>query len=180
VDRKFAFAAGEQHTVLCHFTNDADHAFNITALLGSLHIPYEHYRKVENYSISTINLPINVKAHEEVTLQYTFTISKDIEEAAKKYSLSQVVYYENQAAREDYASTYFNQTIAVHASNLDMGPVEFLSLIGAVVFSLLVVLFAIWSCCGENGTSIEKIAGKKKKKKKRKRKSSWVLAFRVS
>ena len=60
-------------TVLCHFTNTAEHyPFNVTAIMGSLNSPFDFNFHVQNYSYKPLG--IAVQTDEEFTFSYEFQV----------------------------------------------------------------------------------------------------------
>lgn len=100
-DQKFPI--GETVTVLCHFSNDGDSPFNVTAIMGSLNFLYDFRHHIQNYTYKPFG--IVVKGGEEVTLQYQFQVHPELEPV--EYFLSHTVFYESE--RESFSSTFFNQ-----------------------------------------------------------------------
>ena len=70
-DQKFPI--GETVTVLCHFTNTAEHyPFNVTAIMGSLNSPLDFNFHVQNYSYRPLGVVI--RPDEEFTFFYEFQV----------------------------------------------------------------------------------------------------------
>lgn len=63
---------GQTVTVLCHFSNEGDFPYNVTAIMGSLNSPVDFSYHIQNYSYRPIG--IVVRAQEEVTLEYQFQV----------------------------------------------------------------------------------------------------------
>jgi hypothetical protein len=68
------FPIGETVTVLCHFTNTAQHnPLNVTAIMGSLNSPFDFNFHVQNYSYKPLG--VVVRPDEEFTFSYEFQVS---------------------------------------------------------------------------------------------------------
>lgn len=63
---------GQTVTILCHFSNDGDFPYNITAIMGSLNEPSDFSFHVQNYSYKPVG--VVVRSGEEVTLEYQFQV----------------------------------------------------------------------------------------------------------
>mmetsp|Transcript_28652 Transcript_28652/g.48361 ORF Transcript_28652/g.48361 Transcript_28652/m.48361 type:complete len:240 (-) Transcript_28652:242-961(-) len=103
-DQKFPI--GETVTVLCHFTNNAEHyPLNVTAIMGSLNSPFEFNFHVQNYSYKPLG--IVVRPDEEFTFSYEFQLHPDLQPV--EYSLAHTIFYEDNT--RGYSTTFFNQTV---------------------------------------------------------------------
>jgi hypothetical protein len=88
-DQKFPI--GETVTVLCHFTNTAEHyPFNVTAIMGSLNSPFDFNFHVQNYSYKPLG--VVVRPDEEFTFSYEFQVSEGVREGGGSQLVSQSVY----------------------------------------------------------------------------------------
>lgn len=66
------FPIGEVVTVLCHFSNDDQYPYNVTAIMGSLNSPYDFGFHVQNYSYKPLGLV--VRPGDEFTFEYQFQV----------------------------------------------------------------------------------------------------------
>jgi hypothetical protein len=64
---------GKTITVLCHFSNNGDFPYNVTAIMGSLNSPVDFGYYIQNYSYKPVGLI--VRSGEEATLEYQFMVS---------------------------------------------------------------------------------------------------------
>jgi hypothetical protein len=69
-DKKFPI--GDVVTVLCHFTNQGEYPYNITAIMGSLNSPFDFNFHIQNYSYKPVG--IVARPGEEITLDYQFQV----------------------------------------------------------------------------------------------------------
>jgi hypothetical protein len=94
---------GKTVTVLCHFHNEGDFPYNVTAIMGSLNSPFDFNYHIQNYSYKPIG--VVVRSGEEVTLEYQFQLHPDLQPV--QYVLAHTVFYEDDSL--SYSSTFFNQ-----------------------------------------------------------------------
>lgn len=131
-DQKFPI--GETVTVLCHFTNTAEHyPFNVTAIMGSLNSPFDFNFHVQNYSYKPIG--IAVQTDEEYTFSYEFQLHPDLQPV--EYLLSHTIFYED--GNQAYSTTFFNQTVELSypTDEFDMYTIAQLSMsLSATVFTI--------------------------------------------
>jgi hypothetical protein len=66
------FPIGEMVTVLCHFSNDDQYPYNVTAIMGSLNSPYDFGFHIQNYSYKPVG--VLVRPGEEYTFEYQFHV----------------------------------------------------------------------------------------------------------
>lgn len=148
-DQKFPI--GETVTVLCHFTNTAEHyPFNVTAIMGSLNSPFDFNFHVQNYSYKPLGVVI--RPDEEFTFSYEFQLHPDLQPV--EYSLSHTIFYEDNS--RGYSTTFFNQTIELSypTDEFDMYTM------GQLAFSLSACMFVmgmlIWIFKSDTGGSKKK------------------------
>jgi hypothetical protein len=63
---------GEIVTILCHFSNDNEIPFNVTAIMGSLNSPFDFNFYIQNYTYKPLG--IIVQPGTEVTFEYQFQV----------------------------------------------------------------------------------------------------------
>ena len=66
------FPIGEVVTVLCHFSNDDQYPYNVTAIMGSLNAPYDFGFHVQNYSYKPLG--VIIRPGDEFTFEYQFQV----------------------------------------------------------------------------------------------------------
>jgi hypothetical protein len=67
------FPIGEVATVLCHFSNNDNIAYNVSAIMGSLNSPYDFAYHIQNYTYKPLG--IVVRPGDEITFQYQFQVT---------------------------------------------------------------------------------------------------------
>jgi hypothetical protein len=68
------FPIGEVATVLCHFSNNDNVAYNVSAIMGSLNSPFDFSYHIQNYTYKPLG--IVVRPGEEITFQYQFQVTQ--------------------------------------------------------------------------------------------------------
>lgn len=67
------FPIGEIVTVLCHFSNNDEIPYNVSAIMGSLNSPYDFSQHIQNYTYKPLG--IVVRPGDEITFEYQFQVS---------------------------------------------------------------------------------------------------------
>ena len=83
---------GPPITVLCHLRNGGKLPINVTHIMGSLNGHRRFYDYIQNFTL----LPMKsvLKQDEEMTLSYTFSLSKGLE--PEKYEMAHTVFYDRE------------------------------------------------------------------------------------
>ena len=68
---------GEMVTILCHFSNDGNTPYNVSAIMGSLNSPYSFDFHIQNYSYKSFGVVI--KPGEEISFDYQFQLHPSLE-----------------------------------------------------------------------------------------------------
>lgn len=134
---------GDAVTALCHFSNDGSTVYNVTAIMGSLNSPVDFRHYFQNYSYKPYG--VIVKAGEEISFKYAFQIHTELEPI--DYQLSITVFYESE--KGSFSTTFFNQTVELYYPSNDFDLETVMSVLGAVLFTALIILVTVFSCFPE-------------------------------
>jgi len=134
------FPIGEVVTALCHFSNDGESPFNVTAIMGSLNNPFDFSFYIQNYSYKPVG--IMVRPGEEISFEYQFQLHPNLEPV--EYALSHTVFYEND--KIGFSSTFFNQTVELYYSSSDYDFDSILKILGSIGFTCFVVYITVTVC----------------------------------
>lgn len=139
------FPVGVPLTVLCHVQNNGVSPINITAIMGSLNVAFQFHRYVQNYSYKSFGAVL--KADEEMTLEYDFKISKELD-TEQEYALAHTVFYEleKKPSKVRYSTTFFNQTVEIYNAGSDFETESLIELV-LVVFSTAFVAIMVFAAC---------------------------------
>jgi hypothetical protein len=69
------FPIGEVVTILCHFSNNDNIPYNVSAIMGSLNSPFDFSYHIQNYTYKPLG--IVVRPGDEITFQYQFQVNRD-------------------------------------------------------------------------------------------------------
>jgi hypothetical protein len=131
---------GQTVTVLCHFSNQGDFPYNVTAIMGSLNSPADFSYHIQNYSYKPVG--VVVRPQEEVTVEYQFQLHPDLQ--PMQYALAHTVFYEDDSI--SYSSTFFNQTVDLYFREEDMDLETVVQLLFSAIFTVGIVFALVVIC----------------------------------
>lgn len=116
--------AGDEVTVVCHFTHRLAKPVNVTGLMGSLNNPVNFNYYLQNFTYDAENYAAAAK--EDVTFDYTFTLKSTLDPGDWQVALT--IYYS--VGRMLFADTFFNETVTLTAPSSALSFVTLLVIIG--------------------------------------------------
>lgn len=100
------FATGKQVRVVLGIHNDADVAYNISAIMGSLNSPTDFSIYVQNFTQQLYHQPLAVG--QEISVEYKFLPDPRLE--PRDFVVALTVFYQDPKGQY-YSNTFFNKTI---------------------------------------------------------------------
>jgi len=132
------FTVGNEINLLLGFTNNGEETYNITAVGGHLHSPFDFSYYIQNFSVKAVG--VSVGPHEQVSVEYNFKPDKSLEPL--EFSFSCYVLYNSTIKNETFRNVFFNATIELVEKQSDVNIRRVFSYFFALAVAGLVAYFA--------------------------------------
>ena len=126
-----SFPAGEEAAVLVAFSNTGDETLNVTGIMGSINSPMDFGIYVQNFTYTPYGRVSKPGA--QMTLEYGLTPDPALH--PRDFTVALTVFYESKDSGTEYATTFFNDTVAIAepGAGLDVQTfILYLGILGAI------------------------------------------------